>query len=82
MAQPILMSTKLDKHSAIQPTKSTCSPTRVARDYKMTDAYTLHTNSARRGVGCGGRAQLNNGLGESRDLAVFLFFSSSRTGMF
>lgn len=40
MAQPILMSAKLDKHSAIQPTKSTCSPTRAARDYKMTDAYT------------------------------------------
>lgn len=40
MAQPILMSTKLDKHSAIQPTKSTRSPTRAARDYKMTDAYT------------------------------------------
>lgn len=41
MAQPILMSTKLDKHSAIQPSKSTCSPTRAARDYyKMTDAYT------------------------------------------
>lgn len=80
MAQPILMSTKLDKHSATHKEHlfTFKSSKRLQNDGRV------HTNSARRGVGCGGRAQLNNGLGlgESRDLAVFLFFSSSRTGMF
>lgn len=80
MAQPILMSTKLDKHSAIQPSKEHLFTYKSSK--RLQNDGRVHTNSARRVVGCGGRAQLNNGLGESRDLAVFLLFSSSRTGMF